>query len=78
MRVISLLNSADKERLSSSLQEYSDEKGNLYVRLDKQRICQGKVSLSDTDAIWIRFKPIRRYTPAGNLESYRGLLSSIE
>ena len=78
MRVMSLLNSADKERLSSSLSEYSDEKGNLYLRLDKQRMCQGKVSLSETDAIRIRFKPIRRYTPAGNLQSYRGLLSSIE
>jgi len=77
MRVMSLLNSADKERLSSSLQEYSDEKGNLYLRLDKQRLCQGKVSLSETDSIRIRFKPIRRYKRAGNLQSYRGLLSSI-
>ena len=78
LRVMSLLNSSDRERLSSTLPEYSDEKGNLYLRLDKQRICQGKVSLSETDAIRIRFKPIRRYTPAGNLESFRGLISSIE
>jgi RNA binding exosome subunit len=75
-RIISLLNSSDKERLSSSLPEYSDEKGNLYLRLDKQRICQGKVSLSETDAIRVRFKPVKRYRPSGNLESYRGLLSS--
>ena len=78
LRVMSLLNSSDRERLSSAIDDYSDEKGNLYFRLDKQRICQGKVSLSETDAIRIRFKPIKRYKPSGNLESYRGLLSSTE
>lgn len=77
-RIMSLLNSSDRERLSGSLSEYSDEKGNLYLRLDKQRICQGKVSLSETDAIRVRFKPVKRYKPSGNLESYRGLLSSTE
>jgi RNA binding exosome subunit len=76
--IMSLLNSSDRERLSSALPEYSDEKGNLYLRLDKQRMCQGKVSLSETDAIRIRFKPVKRYKPSGNLESYRGLLSSTE
>ncbi|MEW6605535.1 MAG: RNA-binding domain-containing protein [Thermoproteota archaeon] len=75
-RIVSLLNSSDRGRLSSSLAEYSDEKGSLYLRLDKQRICQGKVSLSETDAIRIRFKPIKRYRPSSNLESYRRLLQS--
>ncbi|HXV46111.1 MAG TPA: RNA-binding domain-containing protein [Nitrososphaera sp.] len=78
LRIMSLLNSSDRERLSSALPEYSDEKGNLYLRLDKQRVCQGKVSLSETDAIKIRFKPVKRYRPSGNFESYRGLLSSTE
>lgn len=78
IRIMSLLNSSDRERLSSALPEYSDKKGNLYLRLDKQRICHGKVSLSETDAIRIRFKPVKRYRPSGNLESYRGLLSSTE
>lgn len=77
-RIMSLLNSADRDRLSSSLEEYLDEKGSLYLRLDKQRICQGKVSLSEADAVRIRFKPVKRYRPSGNLESYRGLLTSIE
>lgn len=78
VKIMSLLNSADREHLRDSLDEYSDEKGNLYLRLDKQRICQGKVSLSEIDAVRIKFKPIRRYKPSGNIESYRGLLSSIE
>jgi RNA binding exosome subunit len=76
--IMLLLNSPDRERLSRALPEYSDEKGNLYLRLDKQKMCHGKVSLSEIDAIRIRFKPIKRYRPSGNLESYRGLLSSTE
>lgn len=75
-RVILLLRSADKEELSRSLSQHSDEKGNLYIRIDKQAICKGKVALSESDSIRIRFKPVRRYKPSGNLESYRGLLSS--
>jgi RNA binding exosome subunit len=75
-RVISLLNSADREHLSRLVHEYSDEKGNLYIRLDKQRMCQGKVSLSETDAIRIRFKPVKRYKPSGAIEGYLGLFDS--
>ncbi len=75
-KVISLLNSADKEHLSRFLQEYSDEKGNLYLRLDKQRICQGRVSLSEADAIRLRFKPVKRYKPSGAVQSYLDLFQS--
>jgi RNA-binding protein len=75
-RIVSRLNSTDREQLSRLLHEYSDEKGNLYIRLDKQRICQGRVSISETDAIRIRFRPVKRYRPSGNIESYRGLFHS--
>jgi RNA-binding protein len=72
-RVISLLNSAEREHLSRLVHEYSDEKGNLYIRLDKQRMCQGRVSLSETDAIRIRFKPVKRYKPSSAIQDYVGL-----
>lgn len=75
-RVISLLNSADREHISRLVHEYSDEKGNLYIRLDKQRICQGRVSLSETDAIRIRFKPVKRYKPSGANQRYVDLFDS--
>ncbi len=78
IRILSLLNRIDRQQLYDRLEEYCDEKGNLYLRLDKQRICQGKVSLSESDAIRIRFKPIRRYKPSGNIDTYRGLLSLTE
>ena len=76
-RVMSLLNRPDKERLSRLVHEYSDEKGNLYIRLDKQRMCQGRVSLSETDAIRIRFKPVKSYKPSGAIQGYAGLFDLI-
>ncbi len=42
----------------SELSNFIDEKGNLYIRLDKQRICRGKVSLSDGDSVRIKFRPV--------------------
>ncbi len=72
-RIISLLNSADREYLPRQIDDYTDEKGNLYIRLDKQRICQGKVSLSETDAIRLRFKPIRRFKPSDSIQNYMSL-----
>ena len=75
-RVISLLNSADREQLSRSIHEYSDEKGNLYIRLDKQRMCHARVSLSEIDAIKIRFKPVKRYKPSSAFQGYGSLFDS--
>lgn len=74
-RIMSSLNSTDRHELADHVQEYSDEKGNLYLRFDKQRICQGRVSLADSDAVRVKFRPVRRYRPSGNIEAYRGLLS---
>jgi len=42
----------------SELSNFIDEKGNLYIRLDKQRICRGKVSLSDGDSVRIKFRRV--------------------
>lgn len=77
-RLLAALNNADKQQLANRMEEYLDERGNLYLRLDKQRVCQGRVSLAETDAVRIKFKPVRRYKPSGNMDTYRGLLSSIE
>lgn len=75
-RIVSLLSANDKHALSSNLHKYADEKGNLYLRIDKQRLCQGKISLSETDAIRIKFRPVKKYKRLDNVQSYRGLLSS--
>jgi RNA binding exosome subunit len=49
--------------LLSNLFDFYDEKGNLYIRLDKQRVCRGRVSLSDGDSIRIKFKSILTHEP---------------
>lgn len=73
-RIVSLLSSVDRKQLSRFIHEYSDEKGKLYLRLDKQRLCQGMVSLSETDALRIRFKPVKRqYKPPTSVDIYRDL-----
>jgi RNA binding exosome subunit len=76
LKIISLLNSVDRYHLSNFFDKYVDEKGNLYIRLDKQRICKGRISLSERDSIRIRFRPVRRYKPSSNLQNYRVLLAS--
>jgi len=43
------------------LSNFYDEKGNLYVRLDKQRLCRGKLSISENDSIRIRFRNVMTY-----------------
>ena len=75
LKIISLLNSIDRYHLSNFFDKYVDEKGNLYIRLDKQRICKGRISLSDMDSIRIRFRPVKRYKPSSNLQNYRVLLA---
>jgi RNA binding exosome subunit len=61
IKIISSLNSLEKNYLSNFYANYKDEKGNLYIRLDKQGICQGKVSLSEIDSIRFRFRPVKRF-----------------
>ena len=77
-KILSTLNKIDRHSLSDFFDNYIDEKGNLYIRLDKQRICQGRTSLSDNDSIRIRLRPVRKYKPTRILESYRRLLTSNE
>jgi RNA-binding protein len=59
-KILSSLSSVERNQLSNLSHSIIDEKGNLYLRLDKQRICQKRVALSETDSIRVRFKPARR------------------
>jgi RNA binding exosome subunit len=60
-KIVLSLSSVERNHLLSSSHSFIDEKGNLYLRLDKQRICQKRISLSETDSIRLRFKPARRF-----------------
>jgi len=77
LKILSALNSIDMSRLSNSFHTFIDEKGNLYLRLDKQRICRKHISLSEVDSVRFRFKPDRRFKIDKNYDYVRrGFLTS--
>jgi RNA-binding protein len=67
-KILLSLSSVEKNQLSTSSHSFIDEKGNLYLRLDKQRMCQKRISLSETDSIRLRFKPARRFKVNSNYD----------
>jgi hypothetical protein len=52
----SKLEADDKKTLLSDVESRVDEKGNLYLRLDKQEAFQGNIRLGQTDPIHIRIR----------------------
>lgn len=67
-KILLSLSPVEKNQLLTSSHSFIDEKGNLYLRLDKQRICQKRISLSETDSIRLRFKPARRFKVNSNYD----------
>jgi RNA binding exosome subunit len=59
-KILSSLSSLERDQISTSYDSSIDEKGNLYLRLDKQKICQGRISLSESDSIRVKLKPVIR------------------
>ena len=50
-----------KEELDRYLKNNVDRKGSVYIRLDKQKLCLGKLELSDNDAVRIIFRRKGKY-----------------
>jgi RNA-binding protein len=55
--IFTSLDTYDRKKILYSLDDYVDDKGTLYLRLDKQKICEGKIELSDIDSLKMKFKP---------------------
>ncbi len=60
-RIISGLRIGEKKFLLATISDSFDEKNNFYIRLNKQSVCKGIISLSEHDSIRIRFKPIKEF-----------------
>ena len=60
-KIITNLKIAEKKYLLRSISNSFDEKDNFYIRLSKQSMCKGLISLSEQDSIRIRFKPIKEF-----------------
>ena len=59
--IISKLKTGEKNYLLHSISNSFDERDNFYIRLNKQSVCLGIISLSEHDSIRIRFKPTKEY-----------------
>ena len=73
-KIASSLSMLDKEQLSNDVAQHL-EKGNLYLRLDKQSLFQGDFKFSSTDAVHLRIH-FKKHTLEEILEACRtfGLL----
>jgi RNA-binding protein len=86
-KILKSLSFTEKEYLITALDKHIDEKGNFYLRLDKQKLCKNQVSISETEGIKIKFKinknRIIQNKKRGNVENeiyflYRRLILSLE
>ncbi len=73
-KIASSLSMLDKQQLGNDIDQHL-EKGNLYLRLDKQSLFQGDFRLSSTDAVHLRIH-FKRHTLEEIMEACRnfGLL----
>lgn len=55
-KIASELRSKDKEYLLSQIANHTDDKGNLYLRLDKQSAYLGEIKVGCSDPIRVRIK----------------------
>ena len=59
--IILKMNQGEKNNLLHTISTSFDEKDNFYIRLNKQSMCRGIISLSEHDSIRIKFKPTKEF-----------------
>jgi len=70
-KLVNSLSILDKELLNSEIQQHI-EKGNLYIRLDKQSACLGRIRLHSIDPIHLRIH-FKKHKPEEVVEICRSL-----
>jgi RNA binding exosome subunit len=60
-KIILKLKLDEKNYLLHSISDFFDEKDNFYIRLNKQSIFRGTISLSEHDSIRLRFKQTKKF-----------------
>jgi len=69
-KIISKLNIGEKNYILGSISASFDEKNNFYIRLNKQSVCNGRISLSEHDSIKMRFRPERGFNQNNKFRDY--------
>ncbi len=78
LKIMLSLNPLERNQLKESLHDLVDEKGNMYIRLDKQGMCRGKINLSEFDSVRIKFRPVKTFRKLSNVPDYKVILSLDE
>lgn len=73
-RLFSFLSDSDTKTIGEEMDKYIDEHKKLYLRLDKQLLCKGRISLSQTDPIRIKIKSNVKPSDSTTVDFYRGLI----
>ncbi|MBA3749655.1 MAG: hypothetical protein H0X03_01930 [Nitrosopumilus sp.] len=56
-----LVESYGENEINNYIENNQDKKGYFYARLDKQKLCSGKIILSDKDSVRIVFKKLGKF-----------------
>jgi hypothetical protein len=56
-KILGAISFVERDALLNNLENHIDEKGNLFLRVDKQKTCKNKISLTENEGIKIKFKP---------------------
>jgi len=54
--LVSKLSKSERLKILRDLQLHSDDDGNLYIRVDKQRLLQGDFQIAEDDPIRVKIK----------------------
>ncbi len=66
-RILRGLSQADRAMLREELGQHIDERGTFFVRLDKQELVKGRLSLAGPDAVRITFRLVLKGEKAEEL-----------
>lgn len=56
-KILGAISFVERDALLNNLENHIDEKGNLFLRVDKQKTCKNKISLTEFEGMKIKFKP---------------------
>jgi hypothetical protein len=73
-KIIKSLSPLDKNNLKESIRNLVDQKGNIYLRIDKQGLCRGRINLSEYDSVRVKLRPIRTFRKITSLPDYKVIL----
>jgi RNA-binding protein len=77
-KIMLSLNPLERNQLKESVHDLVDEKGNMYIRLDKQGMCRGKINLSEFDSVRIKLRSVKTFRKTRAMPDYKVILSLDE